>query len=150
MAATAKNRKFLNVLFVPLVHVWYNFIQLSLFRGIKWLSEQSIEKSLNLYPFEFTSGLYSKHLHTNVLHNALYQNCTNGSTPMSKIATRAKNRFFFINQPEPGLTWAINGLMALMFQTNCLYLKTFISIHIVYPLQVITMIRSCARNSTCI
>ena len=57
----------------------------------KWLSELKIDKSLNDISWNTSPNL--KQFHIDVSPNALYQNCTNHSTLINKMAAKAKNIF---------------------------------------------------------
>ena len=60
----------------------------------KWPPELKLEKTSNNI-FSVTTGRISTKLDRIVLWEVFYQNCSNCSTPLHKMATRAKNRIYF-------------------------------------------------------
>ena len=63
-------------------------------RWTRWPPELKIEKPLNDFS-SLTSELILKIFYRKVSWVTLYQNCSNRSTPLNKMATRAKNRKTF-------------------------------------------------------
>ena len=60
----------------------------------RWPQELKIEKPLNDFP-SLTSASILKLLYRNVPKVTVYQNCSNRSAPLNKMAARSKNRKTF-------------------------------------------------------